>query len=273
MMARVAVFFRAAALWALLLALFPSPRASSAHAGETLVFALCYHSFLGSARYAGDVSPAELAGQLDELSSRGFRFVTLSDIDAGRLRGTRNVLVTIDDGNASVYDAYFSVFRPRGIRPLLCIYPGVIGRKSYSLTWERLARLVQDGCEVASHGYYHLGLTSALFEEDRQAFEHEIFGSRKKLEERLGVRVRSFAYPSGVHSPQARRLLAEAGYSYAFTILWGPVRLPGDLDGSRLTLPRYMIYRGNWPVVLGAVSKCASGASAQPAATRAPSGR
>ena len=57
----------------------------------------------------------------------------------GRITGTKNVLVTIDDGNRSVYEAFQKVFKPNGIRPLLAIYPNIIDKKKYALTWDQLA--------------------------------------------------------------------------------------------------------------------------------------
>ena len=229
------------------------PAQGYAGMGDATVYALCYHSFLGTKRHAGDVGLTELASQLDTLSSHGYRFVTLEDMASGRISGRLNVLVTIDDGNASVKDAFRNVFKPRGIRPLLCIYPAVIGKRSYSLTWGEIASLAQEGCEVAAHGYYHLVLNERLFETDPDAFSREIAASKRMLEERLHTRIRVFAYPSGVHGPHAEKAVRDAGYRYAFTIRWGPIRVPADLAGSPLRLPRYMIYSGNWPVVVGAI--------------------
>lgn len=219
------------------------------------VFALCYHSFHGSARYEGDVSLADLASQMDELRALGFRFVTLSDVVSCRVRGDKNVLVTIDDGNATVREAFCRVFKPRGIRPLLCIYPAVTGRRAYSLGWDDLADLVGQGCEVASHGYYHLVLNQRLFETDPEGFIREIVLSKKRLEERLGVAVAAFSYPNGVRVPRAETVLRDAGYRIAFTIRWGPIRVPEDIESRPYALCRYMIYKGNWPVVLGAVKR------------------
>jgi peptidoglycan/xylan/chitin deacetylase (PgdA/CDA1 family) len=257
--ARTGTAIERLALFLSLAALLLSPGPASAE--DTLVFALCYHSFIGSGRHPGDVSMKELASQLDGLSQKGFRFVTLSEAAAGRATGPRNILVTIDDGNASVYAAFYKVFKPRGIRPLLCIYPAVIGRRSYSLGWDRLERLTGEGCEVAAHGYYHLPLTERLNEQDPGSFAREIALSKKVLEERLGVRVRAFAYPNGVHNEHAVSLVRGAGYRYAFTIAWGAIRVPSDLSSSGLVLPRYMIYEGNWPVISGAITKRAASVS------------
>ncbi len=227
--------------------------AGGAHAGDAKAYVLCYHSFHGNQKFPGDVSLQELASQMDHLRAKGFRFVSLADIVTGRMKGTHNVLVTIDDGNVTVHQAYRQVFKPRGIRPVLGIYPAIIGRKSYSLTWEQLFELAKDGCEVGSHGYYHLHLKQELREKDAKGFVREIAGSKDVLQKRLGVKVKGFFYPNGIYSEAARQTVKDAGYSCAFVITWGPVLSPLSRNADPFKLPRYMIYQDNWGMVSGTI--------------------
>ncbi|HOS96041.1 MAG TPA: polysaccharide deacetylase family protein [Deltaproteobacteria bacterium] len=227
--------------------------AGRAHAGDAKAYVLCYHSFHGNQKFPGDVSLEELASQMDLLRTKGFRFVSLADLVAGRVKGAHNVLVTIDDGNATVYPAYRQVFRPRGIRPVLGIYPAIIGRKSYSLTWEQLSELARDGCEVGAHGYYHLHLKQEFREKDPKGFVREIAGSKDVLQERLGVKVKGFFYPNGIYSEAARQAVQDAGYSCAFVITWGPVLSPLTRNADPYRLSRYMIYQDNWGMVSGTI--------------------
>jgi peptidoglycan/xylan/chitin deacetylase (PgdA/CDA1 family) len=212
---------------------------------------LCYHTFK-DAKNMYSFSIDEFRGQIDFLKSRGFTFVSVGDIAAGRVRGDRNVLVTIDDGNASVYRAVKEVLRPKGIRPLLGIYPNVIGKKSYALTWEQLSELARDGCDIAAHGYYHNLLNDKSYDRDHGSFHKEIVESKKVLEEKLRMRIEYFIYPFGVGSERAVKMVRDAGYRLAFTIR--PGSLPVPVQGEPHGLPRYMLTRGTWKWQMHAIS-------------------
>ncbi|MBN2079930.1 MAG: polysaccharide deacetylase family protein [Spirochaetes bacterium] len=215
---------------------------------QARVSVLCYHAFRDAPlkKDPYSFSLEQLASHIAGLKKQGIRFVSVGDLLAGRVTGSNNVLVSVDDGHRSVYDAYRKVFRPNGIRPLLAIYPNVIGKKEYALTWGQLAELAAAGCDVAAHGYYHLRINRKLSEENPRGFRREINGSKKKLEEKLGRRIAVFVYPYGVRSEITIRALKEAGYRCAFTIDRGPVAAPVMPGNGAFELSRYMVTRGNW---------------------------
>ena len=97
-----------------------------------------------------------------------------------------------------------------------------------------------DLLEVGSHTCSHPSL-SAIEAADRSA---EIAGSKRILEEQLGVQVDAFAYPFGARDTFDDPAVAdvrEAGYRCAFTNVAGSFR-PGD-DVFRV--PRRVV--GDWP--------------------------
>ncbi|HQO03467.1 MAG TPA: polysaccharide deacetylase family protein [Spirochaetota bacterium] len=209
------------------------------------VSVLCYHSFLGRDKVIYDFSLSELKSQILELRNKGYKFVSYKDVIRGNIHGDRNILVTIDDGNRSVYQAYYQVFKPFGIKPLLAIYPFIIGRKDYSLTWEQLAKLSSDGCDIASHGFFHLKINNKLYNSDKKSFHREIFHSKKTLEEKLNVQIDTFIYPFGLCTDIAIREIKKAGYKYAYTIKPDYLNLPLGNNKDMLRLPRFMLTRGN----------------------------
>ncbi len=226
-----------------LLLIFLLPQAATA-TEESRVYVIAYHAFLDrDNRYC--FTKKELAAHLDRLKRSGFRFVSFEEIREGRISGKRNVLVTVDDGNRSVYDAYFQVMKPRGVKPLLAVYPAVIGKQKYALTWEQLDRLAEEGCTIASHGFYHLYVNEKLYRRDKWSFMKEIYTSRKLLEKKLGRRVDLFVYPYGSFSDITIEHLKKAGYSYAFTIYWGAVAADLAENRNPYRLGRYMMVRGS----------------------------
>ncbi len=227
---------------------------TAAHAyAQSSASVLCYHAFLEKKRDNFCFTLDELNAHIAQLRKEGFRFVSIKDIIGGKTEGTKNLLVTVDDGNKSVYEAYKKVFKPNGIRPLLGIYPNIIGKMNYALTWEQLIELANDGCDIAAHGYYHLKINQRLLDEHPAHFRKEIFGSKKVLEEKLGRKIAVFVYPFGLRTEAGARALKEAGYQYAFTINRGKIDMPLVHTDANLQLPRYMVTRTGWKSCLHSV--------------------
>jgi len=228
-------------------------------AADSKVFVLCYHSFLGN-KFPSDIPMDEFSSQMSFLKAKGFRFVSYSDLVKGTVSGSQNILVVIDDGNHSVLRAYQEVMKPMGIKPLLAIYPNIIGRKSYALTWEQLGALRKEGCDVAAHGYYHELMNQKFYDRDKKEFIHEIAGSKEALEKMLpGIKVSAFVYPNGVRADITKKILRESGYTYAFTIKWGATVSPLKGNTDPLELPRYMVLKGNWKMISSAILRASAG--------------
>ena len=221
------------------------------------VYVLCYHSFLGRENVAYDFSLDELKSHILFLKDRGFKFISIDELTRGVVRGKRNILITIDDGNHSVYDAYYKVFRPMGIKPLLGIYTFILGHRDYALTWDKLKKLSDDGCDIASHGFFHLKLNDRLYREQKKQFIQEIARSKSILEEKLQRKVAAFVYPFGLHSASAVETLKKSGYKHAFTIVNNPVHTPLSANSDPYRLPRYMLTRSLYQGSLNTIARLA----------------
>jgi len=214
---------------------------------EGRVVILDYHSFLGNSKSNLDYSETELAAELDEIQAMGYRFVSLDDAIAGRIEGKANIVVTIDDGNHTVYPAVKDVFEPRGIKPYLFIYPAiVISHVRYALTPEQLVELAAEGCGIGSHGYHHNPVTDKAWAKDPRDFMMEINRPGPTLARILGAAPKLFAYPFGVYSTRAEQALVAAGYSLAFAAD-DKVRQVSfsDPELDRMAVPRTITYRYN----------------------------
>jgi peptidoglycan/xylan/chitin deacetylase (PgdA/CDA1 family) len=231
---------------------------NDAIAADKKVFVLCYHSFLGNKPFPSDIPMEEFRSQMNFLKGKGFHFVSYSDLLKGTLTGTQNILIVIDDGNHSVLQAYQEVLKPLGIKPTLAIYPNIIGKKSYALTWDQLKGLVHEGCDIAAHGYYHELMNQKFYDSNKTEFIHEIVGSKEALQKMLGVKISAFVYPNGVRCDMTKKILKESGYSNAFTIQWGAVLSPLNLNRDLLELPRYMVLKGNWNMISSSIIKASS---------------
>jgi peptidoglycan/xylan/chitin deacetylase (PgdA/CDA1 family) len=217
-------------------------------AAEGKVVILDYHTFLGNGKSNIDYSEKELAEDLDAMTAMGYKFVSLDDAIAGKIEGSANIVITIDDGNHTVYPAFKDVFEPRGIKPFLFIYPAIVkGHVRYALTPENVKALAQAGCGIGAHGYHHNPVTDKAWEKDPKDFMHEIKLPGPALATILeGPEPTMFAYPFGVFSKRAEDALALAGYSWAFAADGNVVQVSFDdpkLD--HMAVPRTITYRYN----------------------------
>ncbi len=88
------------------------------------------------------------------------------------------------------------------------------------MTAEEVVRLADSGLvEIGSHTVSHPRLSDLPETEQRE----EITLSKGRLEDLLGWSVKSFCYPNGAFTTGTARLVREAGYDSACTILSGPV--------------------------------------------------
>jgi len=216
-------------------------------AAEGRVVILDYHSFLGNSKSNLDYSETELAGELDQISAMGYKFVSLDDAIAGKIEGKANIVVTIDDGNHSVYPAFIDVFEPRGIKPYLFIYPAiVVSHVRYALTPEKLRFLKEAGCGIGAHGYHHNPVTDKSWIKDPKDFMTEIDRPGPVLERLLGTAPTAFGYPFGVYSRRAEEDVAAAGYSWGFAAD-DKVRQVSFSDPAldHMAVPRTITYRYN----------------------------
>ena len=217
-------------------------------AAEGKVVILDYHTFLGGNKSNIDYSEKELGEDLDALRAMGYKFVNLDDAIAGKIEGSGNIVITIDDGNHTVYPAFKDVFEPRGIKPYLFVYPAIIkGHVRYALTPEKLKELAAAGCGIGAHGYHHNPVTDKAWDKDPKDFMHEIKLPGPALAKILdGPAPTMFGYPFGVFSKRAEDALALAGYSWAFAAD-DKVRQVSfsDPELDHMAVPRTITYRYN----------------------------
>ena len=218
------------------------------------VYILCYHTFLGKPKIYTDFSISEFKNHIQFLKKNHVNFIQFSDLLHHNFSGDKNVLLVIDDGNISTLQAYQSVLKPLQIKPLLALYPGVINSRKFALTWDQVNQMKTDGCEIASHGFFHEFLTEKFAKAHPDRFRDEFYRSKKDLESHTGLAIHWFVYPFGITSNAAVSTLKQAGYQYAFTIESRPLKGPLSAYNSYL-IPRFMITRQTAKQVLQTIAQ------------------
>jgi peptidoglycan/xylan/chitin deacetylase (PgdA/CDA1 family) len=175
------------------------------------------------------VTPIALDGQLAALKAAGLQPGTLADFAR-----PNHFIVTFDDGFRSVLQLGLPVLAKHGVKAVQFLVAGKLGGQN---DWDLAKGDVREplmaegeirewlaaGHEIGSHSLTHPNLRRL----NPAAAREELAASKATLEERFSVAVRHFAYPYGGYNDETPKLLREAGYATACTVLHG-VNPPGS---------------------------------------------
>jgi peptidoglycan/xylan/chitin deacetylase (PgdA/CDA1 family) len=180
------------------------------------------------------LSPDQLGEIVDGLRRAGYRFLTLGEALAC-VRGAaapahKAVVLTFDDGYASVHDVARPLLEERGIRATAFVPIGYIDRSfdgnsragsgpALPMMNPGQIRALRDaGWDVGAHSVSHR-LFAGLSRDDAW---QELAESKACLEALLGQAVSTFAFPYGepgvAYRPEHVELAAEAGYELALSM-------------------------------------------------------
>jgi peptidoglycan/xylan/chitin deacetylase (PgdA/CDA1 family) len=177
------------------------------------------------------VSPLLFAAQMRYLSAAGYTPITvtqfiqaISDPDEQELPA-RPVILTFDDGFADFFLSAFPILQHYQFTATLYVTTAFIEGTSSWLRREgestrpmisnnQLRHIHHYGIECGGHTHSHPQLDTIELDKARQ----EILQCKDILEQLLGRRVSSFAYPFGYTNPAVQDLVREAGYTSACTV-------------------------------------------------------
>lgn len=207
--------------------------------------ALMYHSVSSVAGPLRDlaVPPRRLTEQLTALTGAGYRLVGLTEALDLLDRGSTDplVAVTFDDGYRNFLTAAVPALDAAGARATLYASVGHLGEHAdwlgrwspdfgTLLTWRELEEVADAGVEIGNHSLVHHPLDVLPARQLRE----EVVRSKEELEQRLGRRVRGFAYPHGYNGAKVRDAVLAAGHDNA-TEVGRRLHTPGE---RRFAVPR-----------------------------------
>lgn len=173
------------------------------------------------------VSPAAFAWQMRALKLLGYQGLSIQAA-LDRLReqpDARVVAITLDDGYRDNLAHALPVLQRLGFGATCFVVSDAIGRFNRwdgaapalhrpLMTRAQLLQWLHAGMEVGSHTRRHPPLTRCG---DRE-LDDEISGSRRVLEDLLGVQIRNFSYPHGNVDRRVAHAVHQAGYESACTL-------------------------------------------------------
>ena len=181
---------------------------------------LVYHSFgpalakkENSDQLHFRVTAEKFEAQMKYLSDNGYHPVSLSNYVNSLINKTKlpdkAIVLSFDDGWKTQYTYAVPILEKYNFPATFFIitnYPD----KNYPayMTWSNLKDLVAHNFDIESHTKTHAMLTKA----SPQKLADELSGSKKTLENKLGIKVTVLAYPSYMQNEIVRKATASAGY-------------------------------------------------------------
>lgn len=197
------------------------------------------------------VPPARFEEQVKWLADHGYYFALMSELANPDVLPDKSVAITFDDGYEDNYlNAHPVLVKYRARATLYLVEDRFdrdwsVSKKSHHDSGELKAeaKLKDDQVvEMIASGVWELGGHTAthanLNKIDSIAKGREIGGSKKRLEQKFGVRLSSFAYPFGIFTEDDIPYVKEAGYDTAVSTIEG---IDVSVTESRFALKRIKI--------------------------------
>lgn len=189
---------------------------------------LTYHSIGGEPSVVA--TPADLfARQMEWLAGSGMLVVGLEEA----LEKPGTVALTFDDGYRDFLTAALPVLQRFGFPATLFAVTGYCQAGGGWMNWQELREVAGAGVSIGAHSVDHADLSRVNPEEAKR----QLGDSRRMLEDRLGVAVRTCSYPFGLSTP-ALRAWARGEFVAACGTRLDYLR-PGQ---DRADLPRIDVY-------------------------------
>lgn len=206
-------------------------------AGQVIAPILLYHHIDGqgyNGRYYVSVENFRL--QMETLASWGYSAITLSTLLDALIDGAelpaRPVVITFDDGDLDVYENAFPIMQELGFVGVFYIVSNRLQADGF-VNVEQMQEMLAAGWEIGSHSQSHAELTA-----NHGLARSEILDSKLALEDALGIKIESFAYPFGTIDAYLAQKVQDYGYRAAVGLGTGVTHTWSNL----LYLERIEIY-------------------------------
>lgn len=186
------------------------------------VLILTYHE-IGYGNNQFCIQPRVFENQLRYIKERQFPVLTYDTLTEWDYR-QRGILITFDDARAGIGTFAAPLLQAYGFPYTIFVAPGYLSqpdqiaekeRFSDFLSWNGLRELLSyQQLTIGAHSYSHRAMVDLEFQE----LLFEIQNSKLELEDRLGIKVKDFAYPYGKFSPAIEKMVIEEGYRTISTI-------------------------------------------------------
>jgi peptidoglycan/xylan/chitin deacetylase (PgdA/CDA1 family) len=200
--------------------------APSGAPGQRPIPILMYHVIApapATAPYPGlYVQPGEFAEQMRALKQAGWHAVTLDEVQAywqhgATLGAGKPIVLSFDNGYRSQYTQALPVLRSLGWVGDENIQLTGLPPSQGGLTEAQVRGMIAAGWELDTQGYNHADLIALGPAE----LHYQVATTRRTLQQRYGVPVNWFCYPSGHYNASVIAAVKAAGFAGSTTVVPG----------------------------------------------------
>jgi peptidoglycan/xylan/chitin deacetylase (PgdA/CDA1 family) len=181
------------------------------------------------------VSPSMFEKQISYLASSGWTFYTMSEIaNNKRTLPEKSVAITFDDGYEDNFTNALPILKKYGAKATIYLVVDRHNRewsslrkaknnsgelkKELKLQDEQVREMINSGLiEIGSHTITHPNLSKLTIQQKH----HEIFESKKNIDNLFHIQCNSFCYPFGIFNKDDMQLVQDASYTNATTTKTG----------------------------------------------------
>lgn len=193
--------------------------------------------------------------QMKLLADANYNVISLNELTriltAGERLPAKTAVLTFDDGFQNFYSQAFPILEQYGFKATVFLVTDYCDKyndwagnppelpRSKVLSWEEIREMDRFGIEFGSHTRSHPDLTKLPVNQ----IKSEMSGSKRAIEDALGRKVETFAYPFGKHNVEIKQI-AKENFTAACSTNLGKVRPNSDffslnrLDSYYLKNPR-----------------------------------
>lgn len=199
---------------------------------------LIYHKVNDHPANLLSVSTGLFRKQMEYLTKH-YNVIPVSEIASKVAEGSnfepRTIAITFDDGYLDNYTNAYPILAELNMPATIFIPAGYMGRgtilphdRAFNhefnplLDWDQITRMSSEKIAFGGHTVHHTVLTSV----DDKTAANEITGSKRIIENKLGMEASFFAYPVGTrreYNQEHVALVEKAGYKAAFTGVAGSI--------------------------------------------------
>lgn len=169
---------------------------------------LLFHGIDGKDFYSIDLK--KFKSILSKIKQKDVNVTSIEDKKLNEdYENKKYISITFDDGLITDYSKAFPNLLENNMNASFFVSPNFVGDKGY-VSWSNLREMVNYGMQVGSHGLSHKYLSMM----SREKLIDEIVRSKKIIEDKLSIPVKSFSIPHDDSFKQLDRVLYENGYTF-----------------------------------------------------------
>ena len=194
-----------------------------------------YHRFDENKYPSTNIKISDFLRHLEIIKKNNMVFINPKNFEEELInnKGSRKILLTIDDGFSSFYQNAWPILKKQKIPFILFVSTREVGSFNY-MTWDQIREISKEKfVEIGNHSHTH----EYLVDESNDAIKADIQKSIDIFKKELGKNSIFFSYPFGEYSLAFKNIIKNLDFKYAFG------QHSGVIDDTKnfYELPRYPI--------------------------------